>query len=67
MRDLLPAAGTRDAVALCVSGIRGNQHHLLWPSFKRSGMVFLSIYLLQNREESSTLESAAPETKEINL
>lgn len=30
------------------------------------GQSFLFIYLLQNREESSMLESAPPETKEIN-
>lgn len=55
-------------ICVCLTArIRENQHELLWLSFKWPGMVFLSMYLLQNREESSMLESAAPETKEINL
>lgn len=55
-------------VCVCLTArIRENQYELQWLSFRRPGMVFLSIYLLQNREESSMLESAAPETKEINL
>lgn len=63
----LLAQGMLWVCACLTAQIRENQHQLLWLSFKWPGMVFLSIYLLQNREESSVLESAAPETKEINL
>lgn len=63
----LLAQGMLWVCACLTAGIRENQHELQRPSFRWPGMVFLSIYLLQNREESSMLESAAPETKETNL